>query len=303
MTKADFKILFVDDDCGYAKTWIEKAFDEFNIELVHYEDWESAYTQLNAGFDRFHAIILDAKGKITPDDSSESMTHILSALQDLKEMEGKGFIIPYVVNTGYIEDSVVRHIQKLKEIKIFSKGNESEMFNYLIDNIKTLPEYKIKKSNEEIFSIFSSDLLAPELGKVLLDTLVFAEHPSWKRVPENLFNPVRKIIESIFWKLRAINKIDERCYPGNKINLKACIDYLNGDPVNINTMRFPGIKTTPAHINNAFLYIYYTTGTFSHAYLGSETVSPYAIRSVSMALCEILYWFKSYIENLEKSKT
>lgn len=300
MPKADYTILLVDDDTIYAKSLIENAFEDFGIELKHKEDWESAYSELLTHPEKYQALILDAKGKLTKDDASESMSHIVKALQDLKRMEGQGFFIPYVVSTGYIDDSVFALI---REEKVFSKGREEEMFNYLIDTIKVLPEDKIRKSNEDIFLIFSTGLLAPELGKVLLDTLVFAEHPSWKRAPENLFNPVRKIVESIFLKLKSINKIDVRCFPEKKINLKACIDYLNGDPVIINTMRFPGTKTTPAHINSALLYIYYTTGTFSHAYLGSESVSPYAIRSVSMALCEVLYWFKSYIEDLEKNKT
>jgi hypothetical protein len=297
MTKADFKILLVDDDSAYAKTWIEKAYDEFFIELVHYEDWESAYTQLNADTERFHAIILDAKGKITPDDSSESMTHILSALQDLKEMEGKGFLIPYVVNTGYIEDSVVKHIKKLKEIKIFSKGNESEMFSYLTDKIKSMPELRIRKKYEQILELFWTDLLPVGYGRKFIDLVSFAENPSWKKTTDDFFTPARKILESVFRQLRDMKKIDDRCFPKNEINLKACIEYLAGNTARIGPVTFTGKRVLPTHIYNSLIFMYEMTGTFSHQYIEDTEVSPYALQSVAMALCEILYWFKSIIED------
>ncbi|MBN1184001.1 MAG: hypothetical protein JXB49_17035, partial [Bacteroidales bacterium] len=71
MPGADYTIMMVEDELDYARTWIEKAFEEYDIDLVHYEDWETAFSKLKAEPDRFDALILDAKGKITRDDASE----------------------------------------------------------------------------------------------------------------------------------------------------------------------------------------------------------------------------------------
>jgi hypothetical protein len=296
MLKPDYTILLVDDDRIYSQSVVESAFDEYAICIVHYEDWESALTQLKGNPDKFHAIILDAKGKLTQDDSSENMSHIITVLQDIKELEGHGLYYPYVINTGYIDDSV---LGLLKQVKIFAKGKEDSMLKYLIDQIKCSPYDRLRKKNEVVFYLFDDVQLPVQSGRMLLDVLIFADSPSWGRVVEDFFTPVRKILERVFWKLKELGKIDNRCFNGERINLKACIDYIEGNTVRIDRLNFTGGRITPSHISVSLEYIYNMTGTFSHTYKGEADVSPYALQSVAMSLCEVLYWFKSYIENLE----
>ena len=291
MSKPDYTILLVDDDRIYSQTLVESAFDDYTIGIVHYEDWESALTQLKGNPDKFQAIILDAKGKLTQDDSSEDMYHIIKALQDIKELEGHGLFFPYVINTGYFDDSVM-HL--LKGVKIFEKGNEDAMLMYLIDQIKCSPYNRLRKKNEVIFSLFDNGHLPAQSGRKLLDVLIFAESPSWNKAPEDFFNPARKILESVFRKLKELKLIDDKCFPNNEINLKGCINYLSGNTVKIGLREFTGPRIIPNHINYSMTYLYETTSTFSHQYLKDNEVSPYALQSVALALCEVLYWFRDY---------
>jgi len=220
--KPEFNIMLVDDEVSYAKTWTERAFEDYGIDLFHYEDWEKAYLQLKAEPARYQGIILDAKGKLTKDDTSESMAHIITALQQLKEMEGQGYIIPYVINTGFKEDNVV---QSIKGITIFSKGHEEEMFSFLIDRIKSLPETRIRKKYEMVLQLFDDRILPAGLERKFLDVICFAENPSWHKASDDFYNPARKIMESVFRKLNDLKIIDDRCFPGNEINQRACIEY------------------------------------------------------------------------------
>jgi len=299
MPKSEYRILIVDDDKSYAQIWIERAFDDHLIDLIHYIDWESAQTQLKANPDKFQAIILDAKGKLTTDDASESMKHVIKALQDLKELEGHGLFFPYVINTGFIDDSV---IGLLEEVKIFSKGNEDTLFKYLIDKIKCSPYDKLRKNNNIIFSLFDEGHLTSKSGQKLLDVLIFAENPSWRKAPEDFFNPVRKILDAIFRRLRELGKVDDKCFRGNDVNLKNCIEYLQGNSVRIDYQTLTGKRIVPFHNYKSLLYIHEMTSTFSHEYIDETEVSPYALQSVVYALCEVLYWFRDFI-NLEANKT
>lgn len=300
MPKPDYTILLVDDDNIYSQTLVESAFDDFAIGIVHYEDWENAYTQLKGNPDKFQAIILDAKGKLTQDDSSESMSHIINALQDLKKLEGHELFFPYVINTGYFDDSVMEH---LRGVKIFAKGNEEEMFRYLIDQIKCSPANRIRKKYENIFSLFDDSKLPSQMGLKLQEVLIFAESSSWQKAPDDFFNPVRKILESVFWKLKELKLIDERCFPKNEINLKGCINFLSGNTVKIGLIQFTGPRIIPDHINYSMTYLYETTSTFSHQYLKDNEVSPYALQSVVLALCEVLFWFREFLVHQNKNLT
>jgi len=300
MSKADFKILFVDDDISYARVWIERAYDDYGIELDHYEDWESAVTHFKGNPEDYQAMIIDAKGKRTHDDSSEKMSHIIYALREIKEMEGHGIYIPYVINTGYIEDSV---IESIEEVKIFSKGKEDEMFSYLIEVMKSLPEEKVRKKHEDTLSIFNEDYLPINLRNTMISLLMFAENPTWRDVPEDLFNPLRKVMEAMFHKLIDSRCIDENCLSDKKINMGACIKYLNGETARNGTKTFTGSRVTPPHIHHSLSYIYDMTGTFSHEYLHGNDVSHYSLQSVVSALCEVLFWYRNFMESNDKNRT
>lgn len=292
MPKPDYKILLVDDDRHYSQNLVERAFDDHCIELIHYADWESAFTQLKGNQDKFQAVILDAKGKLTQDDSSESMSHIITALQDMKELEGHGIILPYIINTGYFDDSVIGLI---KGVKVFAKGNEDKMFIYLIDQIKCSPYTRLKKMNEQILSLFDDIILPVNSGRKLMDVLVYAENPAWTKATGDFFTPLRKILEGVFWKLKEMKQIDDRCFPKNEINLKGCINYISGYTVKIGLKEFTGPNIVPAHINYSMNYLYEMSSTFSHQYLQENEISHYSLQSVALALCEVLYWFNDYI--------
>lgn len=298
MPKSDYKILLVDDDKSYSQTLVERAFDDHCIELIHYIDWESAFTQLKGNPDKFQAIILDAKGKLTQDDSSENMSHILKALQDINRLEGHGIFIPYIINTGYIDDSVV---SVLTGVKIYAKGDEEKMLKYLIEKIKCSPYDRLRKKHENILSLFDDVSLPIQSGRKLMDVMIFAEHPIWNKAADDFFTPLRKILEAVFWKLKEQNDIDAKCFPGNKINMKACIDYIEGNSVRIDRITFPGNRIIPLHVGNSLWYIYNMTGTFSHNYIGETEVSHYSLQSVVQALCEVLYWFSCFL-TLQKNK-
>jgi hypothetical protein len=118
------KVLFVDDDSRYAKGLCERVFDEFNIELTHYEAWDEAKTELFENPNKYSAIILDALGKLTQEGEGENQKHLTTALL---EIEKEGINLPYFVLTAYAEkidlylpENIIKFNKKKEEEKLFT---------------------------------------------------------------------------------------------------------------------------------------------------------------------------------------
>lgn len=114
------RILFVDDDTQYSRSLQNRAYSEFDLELVHYENWEEAFTELKSNQNRYSALILDAKGKINNDDIAENEKHLLTAKDEYIESK---IPLPYYVLTAYF-DSYESFLPE--NMPIFRKNREEE---------------------------------------------------------------------------------------------------------------------------------------------------------------------------------
>ena len=85
MAVADtYKVLWVDDDENIVVSTKLDA-EDYNLELVHFSNWEEAEISLRKHFDEYSAIILDANCKINKDslEQEEFITAVLPSLSIL----------------------------------------------------------------------------------------------------------------------------------------------------------------------------------------------------------------------------
>lgn len=85
MATADtYKVLWVDDDETIVFSTKLDA-EDYNLELVHFSNWEEAEISLRKNFDEYSAIILDAYCKINKDslEQEEFITAVLPSLSTL----------------------------------------------------------------------------------------------------------------------------------------------------------------------------------------------------------------------------
>lgn len=68
------KVLFVDDDARYAKSLQQRVYITHKIELIHFESWEEARSELLENYKKYSAVVLDALGKVNMDQSGDSVT-------------------------------------------------------------------------------------------------------------------------------------------------------------------------------------------------------------------------------------
>ncbi|MBN2747332.1 MAG: hypothetical protein JXR34_11455 [Bacteroidales bacterium] len=290
------KILFVDDDKRYAEPLVDKAFNEYGLYLDHYEDWEEAKTKLTGPESEYAAIIIDGKGKLAQGSKGDDPKHLNVVLNDLKELKGKGFYIPYVINTAYYEELNTY----FGEETMVSKKNQKQLFEIILRLISSSSQEKIKSKYAEAFEAIGEDYLNNEAGDNLLEVLIDFEDNTWT---SNSFTPLRKVIESV---CKSIHSYDDYLIPlgclafeNEKVNLFYCELRLTGRDIrqkNSATILYPKVDAVfPAHIGSLFGAIVNVSHKCSHPDYSSY-VTKYSLGFVINGLIDLLIWYKKFID-------
>lgn len=94
------QVLWVEDDPVVIEQYPLKA-ENFDLQLVAYPCWDEAKVALENDFDRWSAIILDAKCKYHRDSEDNAVRFLGRALNDIALIcEKRGRVIPWYVLTG-----------------------------------------------------------------------------------------------------------------------------------------------------------------------------------------------------------
>jgi len=104
MRTYDFiQVLWVEDDPNVIETYPLEAENE-GLELVHFPCWDEALKALRNEYDRWSAIILDAKCKQHKDSADNAVRFLGEALKDIYVVQKeKGRVIPWYVLSGQAE--------------------------------------------------------------------------------------------------------------------------------------------------------------------------------------------------------
>lgn len=297
--KTKHKVLIVDDDKNYAQSLIDPAYKNYDIELHHCEDWETAESRIIKNPDEFRVIIIDGKGKLKQEEKEENSRHLHVATSFLKSLREKGIYIPYVINTGYFEE-----LSKYfgNEIMIDKKDTD-KLFAKIKELIESSEENKIREKYSDVFACFSPQYLPKEAEDNLLEVLLEIENNKWSA---SSLNTLRKIVESIYIKLHEYDDelIPYGClrYENNKVNLKYCELRLTGKEIRENgTILYPAIKAAlPVHLCLIVGPITKVCNMASHPDLNK--ISKYYLQGITFALMEMILWFKKYVDENYKKK-
>ena len=265
-----------------------------NIQVKDFQNLEDGFAELESN-GKYKAVILDAKALIKPDQETEDFDFLPLALHRLEKLNQKTGRIhtPFAVITGYY-DNFRSFDTLIKEQKgrLFDKSSqEEEMLQYLLNEIENAENTKIEKQFADVFEVFDKGYLDSEKREDLLEIVKKLDNPSQLK---NNFNPLRKILEAIYEKLKNKGLIPNEIYG----NLEWTWRYLSGMSVNIGTRQNPNNLQVPAmfppHISKNIKTVEELSSTISHNY--SENVTIYAYKSAVFALLEVLLWFKNLME-------
>jgi hypothetical protein len=202
MNESIYDVLIIDDDLSYVNGQYDTAYNN-NINLVHFDNWEDARLELESNLKKFNAIIIDGRGKLSPNSKTEDKKHLITVLDWFEDQKNKNHYYNFVINSAFLEDYTEFIDFNKKNIKIYYKGKDEElMYKELVKLIISFPLYKIRCKYEEVLDIFDDIVLPSSHNATMVNLLMMLDGESLINEP---FNSMRHILEAM---CKSINKID-----------------------------------------------------------------------------------------------
>ena len=183
-----YKVLIIDDDPDVYDT-IKHIANKKNIDLKWFGFKEDGVPFLEEN--DIDGVILDAKGKISIDDTEEDIGFFHQVLENetIKKY-------PRVFYTG-IKDIVEKKLHQYNSsVPVFGKDETDKMFDALRALIEKRAEYKIEIDYAEYFIIFDDYYLDRSLKKHLIRIINNVKNGV------DVLNEIRTFIDKIYLKLK-----------------------------------------------------------------------------------------------------
>lgn len=283
------QVLWVEDDPVVIEQYPLKA-ENFDLQLVAYPCWDDAKAALENDFDRWSAIILDAKCKYHRDSEDNAVVFLREALKDIAIICGKrGRIIPWYILTGgdttEVSDSINDERMKWDfdwNKKYYSKNTDNDMLYRRIRNhARISPRLQIQQMYyKDVFDAIKELDLNDNVEFFLEDLLSEIHFPELDNKDYNdKYKKVRQIVEYIFRSMMQKGLLPPQC----KINLTSSNRILSGQ----NIMEGKGSDAVvivevekavlPKIIQDNIIHMIHTAGSDVHSEEGADTNSKHII--------------------------
>ena len=324
------QVLWVEDDPQVTKAYPLKA-EVFDLELIPYSCWDDAKEALEKDYDRWSAIILDAKCKFHRDSADSAIVFLREALKDIAAMsKERGRVIPWYVLTGGAESEVSDSINddrmkwdadwtNTSNKKYYSKNVDNEiLFERIGSHAQKSPRIQIQEmyrdTYEQLKSLNNEDVCEDIL--TILEAMHFPNsNPGF--IPRLYYNPMRKALEYVFRIVGKAGIIPEDFFSGGIVNLNQCFMFLIGREARVLGYRYgdSGEGIVPRHIHDMMSLIINLGNYGSHSIEQSHPteLSEYEVQkydkqinaqgvnskllifSIALQFCEIVKWMNHYI--------
>jgi len=316
------QVLWVEDDPDVIFPYTANAA-KYGLQLVSFPCWDDARKALMDEFDRWSAIILDAKCKYHRDSEDNPVRFLGEALKDISVI-CKDRVIPWYILTGGAETEVSDSINDdrlkwdadWKEKKFYSKNTDTDI---LYRRIRVHANKSQRLQIHEKYGDICERLLELNIDVyddiiTILETMHFPDsHPDFN--PRHFFNPLRKALEYVFRATQKVDIIPEDFFKSGIVNINQCFMFVIGKEAEKFGYKHRDGGITPRHIQDMMSLIINLGNANSHSFecshgteLSEKEILDYdnQIKSVggnskflvfSMALqfCEILQWMNNYI--------
>ena len=318
------QVLWVEDDPGVIESYPLEAYN-FGVQLVAFPCWDEAKAALENDFDRWSAIILDAKCKYHRDSEDNAVRFLGRALNDIALIcEKRGRVIPWYVLTGGDAEEVSDSINddRMKWDADWTNSTHKEYYSKNVDNeilyqrikahARKSPRLQVQQMYEDVFDAIEELDLNVDAEVYLEDLLLEIHFPKLDNKDYNdKYKKVRQIVEYIFRSMMQKGLLPPQC----KINLTSSNRILSGQ----NIMEGKGNDAVvivevekavlPKIIQDNIIHMIHTAGSDVHTEEGADTNSKhiteylkdvgntsYLLKSYALQLCDVILWYKNYID-------
>ncbi len=234
-----YKVLWVDDQT-FENGEITEVYDGFQgraeshgIELVPFDNWDEAEYSLKKDFNEYSAIILDAYCKIHKDDTEkeEFITAVLPSLTNIFGEKRK--VLPwYILSAGTMKNfgNVVNgaryqhskheedwgNMLYLKDTPDF-EANPDRLFENITRIAKDMAMNVVLYRHHDAFShMGQNQLIDVRARKLMLRMLSALYYPEENIGFEYKGNPLRQVLEYLFWSAFKHGLLPEECIEEEK---------------------------------------------------------------------------------------
>lgn len=209
MNKNLIQVLWVEDDPDNIQLYPMEAY-RYGLELVPFCCWEEAERALVSDFNRWSAIILDAKCKYKKEDHDNAPRFLIHALTSISKIcAERKRVIPWFVLSGGAEDEINDLISDSREEwdsdwkdkKFYSKSTDRDiLFHRIPYKARISPEMQIRLIYyPDVFNAIENCQLDAEV-EIWMEELLLPIHTQSKSGKEynDQMTKIRKCIEFIF---------------------------------------------------------------------------------------------------------
>lgn len=308
MTKI-YKILWIDDEYEQLGLFLQEA-SSYDILLVGFKSYEEAFENFESKIFEYDAIVLDAKFFNTKNQvkGSEDLKGLAASKDKIAEFR-KQRNIPYFILSGQT---------KLENNNTFSetygehyrKQNPDDIMRLFAD-IKIASDKQaitqVKHRYHNVFEVCTDKYIGHELTKPLLDALLFVENVTESNSTEDLFNPIRKIIEKLFTTFNKLGLLPDKIYKGKGWINQSSV-FLSGKHPEYRMNSEILEPVIAHHLKNILQVIQDASHIEGELRLKvdqhvRQSGKPFLYKSVVFQLLDVLSWFKKYADkNPDKEK-
>lgn len=235
------QVLWVEDDPKVIETYPSEAEISAGLQLVDYRCWDDAKAALENDYDRWSAIILDAKCKQHRESADNAVKFLGEALKDIVKMSvERRRIIPWYVLTGGAESEVSDSITEDRMLWDADWTNDRKKNHYskneerriLFERIKTHAQKSSRIQIQEIYRGIYKQLaqLNTDVCEDILTILAAIHfpsiHPDFN--PKYFYNPLRKALECVFRSMQKAYIIPDVFFTNGLVNLNQCFMFVIG---------------------------------------------------------------------------
>lgn len=320
------QVLWVEDDPKVTETYPLKA-ESFDLELVSFSCWDDAKVALESDYDRWSAIILDAKCKHHRDSKDSAVVFLREALKDISVLSEKnGHIIPWYVLTGGDESEVSDSIndERMQWDKDWTDSENKKYYSKNVDNEKLFrriryhayksPRIQIQEMYRHVFEAVEECGIDDNGYNALEDLLVPIHFPKDIKDKDynDKFEKARTVLEYIFRSMSSYGILPEW---GKKVNLQWSSCLLSGMSALIKDEKgneFVVIESKrqilPAVLKEILRGMTRIIPAFCHSdnkeekdvkreeYFGLVNDSTLLLKSFAFQICDLIMWYQNYIK-------
>lgn len=323
------QVLWVEDDKKVINTYPAKAKNFFGLQLVHFPCWDDAEKALEEEYDRWSAIILDAKCKHHRDSADNAVRFLGEALKSIsnKAVE-KRRVIPWYVLTGGDESEVSDSINEdrlkwdrdwteSKHKNFYSKATDrDELYRRIRYHANISPRLQIHKMYHNVFEAIEECGIDDACYNAIEDLLMPVHFPDEIDAVDynDKFQKARDVLEYTFRSMSSYGILPDW---GKQVNLSASSHLIAGiDFTNKKGELIVKSKASiiPEELAGVMKVMVRVIPPFCHSdsgkhggirkkeYMKHVDNSTFLLKSFTLQFCDIILWYRNYLQS-HKDKT